>query len=94
LTYKGQPVQYAAVEFHPVGEGKHSIGYTNAQGEYRVQYTLSQDGALVGRHRIQVKMYPPDGVSAPPVPAKYGRNPEAEVEVTSGSNRIDIELAE
>jgi hypothetical protein len=94
LTYKGQPVQYAAVEFHPVdGGGKHSIGYTDADGEYVVKYTLQRDGALTGRHRILIKMYPPEGVKSPPVPSKYQGGEEGEVEVTSGGNRFDIELA-
>jgi hypothetical protein len=93
LTHNGQPVQYAAVEFHPVGEGKHSIGYTDAQGEYIVQYTLQREGALIGRHRILIKMYPPEGLKAPPVPPKYQGGAEGEVEVTSGDNRVDIELA-
>jgi hypothetical protein len=92
LTYKGQPVRYAAVEFHPIGEGKHSIGYTDAQGEYRIQYTLQRDGALTGRHRILIKMYPPEGVKSPPVPPKYQGGADGEVEVTSGNNRFDIEL--
>lgn len=94
LSYNGQPVQYAAVEFHPVGEGKHSIGYTDAQGEYFVQYTRKREGALIGRHKIVIKMYPPEGVQAPPVPPKYGTSSKTEVEVAQGSNRFDIELAE
>jgi hypothetical protein len=93
LTYNGQPVQYAAVEFHPITEGKHSIGYTDAQGEYTVQYTIQRAGALVGRHRIVIKMYPPEGVTSPPVPPKYKGGAEGEVEVTAGGNRFDIELA-
>lgn len=93
LTYKGQPVQYAAVEFHPITPGKHSIGYTDAEGEYTVQYTLQREGALTGRHRILIKMYPPEGVKSPPVPPKYQGGEEGEVEITSGNNRFDIELA-
>jgi hypothetical protein len=94
LTFHGQPVQYAAVEFHPVaGEGKYSIGFTNSTGEYTVKYTIQRGGALIGRHRILIKMYPPDGVKTPPVPPKYQGQAEGEVEVTSGSNRFDLDLA-
>jgi hypothetical protein len=64
------------------------------QGEYMVRYTLKRDGALLGKHRILVKLYPPEGVKSPPVPPKYGRKAEVEVEVTSGNNRFDIELTE
>jgi hypothetical protein len=93
LTYKGQPVRYAAVELQPIGEGKGSLGWTDEDGEYVAQYTLSHSGALIGRHRIHVRVYPGEGEKPIPVPEKYGSNSRAELEVKEGSNRLDIELS-
>ena len=92
LTYKGQPVKYAAVEFNPIGVGKGSLGWTDEQGEYNADYTLSRQGALLGKHRVTVRVYPAEGEEPIPVPAKYGAQSEFVFEVQRGRNRLDIEL--
>jgi hypothetical protein len=92
VTYNKQPVHGAVIEFRPVGEGKQSVGYSNEQGEYELQYTLQRGGALIGRHKVSVRVHPPVGAKAPPVPAKFGRNSEVEFDVQPGSNQFDIEL--
>lgn len=94
VTYDGKPVAHAAVEFRPLGDGKQSIGYSDEDGNYELQYTLSQIGALIGRHKIVVRIYPPEGQEPVPVPDKYGSKSSAEFEVKPGSNRFDIELKE
>lgn len=92
LTYQGQPVSYAAVEFQPIGDGKGSLGWTDEQGEYVAEYSLSRKGAVLGKHRVTVRVYPAEGEKPIPVPAKYGAQSEFVFEVQRGKNRLDIEL--
>jgi hypothetical protein len=93
VTYNDQPVVGAVIDFRPVGEGKQSIGFTDEQGEYEMQYTLRRSGALLGRHKVSVRIYPPEGVKPIPVPKQYSSSDGVEVEVESGSNRFDIDLS-
>ena len=93
VTHQGQPVEGAFVDFIPLGEGKQSVGYTDEQGEYRLQYTLRWTGALVGRHRVSIRIYPREGVKTISVPEKYGHQSKVEFEVEPGSNRFDIDLS-
>ena len=93
LTYQGQPVKFAAIEFNPIGDGKGSLGWTDEQGEYTAQYTLNRKGALLGEHRVTVRVYPGEGEEPIPVPEKYGAQSKYMFEVQRGSNRLDIELA-
>ncbi|MEM8678744.1 MAG: hypothetical protein AAGF97_05220 [Planctomycetota bacterium] len=92
LTYKGEPVKYAAIEFNPIGAGKGSLGWTDEEGEYTAEYVLSRKGALLGEHRVTVRVYPQEGDEPIPVPAKYGSKSEVVFEVQPGKNRLDIEL--
>jgi hypothetical protein len=90
VTYQGQPVRFAKVEFRPVAGGKSSLGWTNEQGEYVAQYTLSETGALVGMHKVILNAYDQEGQPAPPVPAEYSGKAGKEFEVKAGSNQLDI----
>lgn len=92
VTYDGKPLADAEVEFFPLGKGKSSIGFTSENGEYRLQYTLSRTGALLGKHRVSVRAYPPPGAPAVSIPSKYGANSELICEVTSGANTFDIKI--
>jgi hypothetical protein len=93
VTYKGEPVSGAVVSFIPRDERKQSIGFTNEEGEYELQYTLRREGALIGRHRVSVRVYPDQGRRPVPVPEKYGPKSKVEFEVERGRNRFDIELS-
>jgi hypothetical protein len=90
VTYQGKPVAFAAVEFQPLGDGKSSLGWTDENGDYTAMYTLSQEGVLIGKHKVSLRTYPPEGESPPPVPAEYAQGKE--FEVLPGSNRLDIEF--
>lgn len=85
VTYGGQPLRAVEVQFDPVGPGRNSVGYTNADGEYTLQYTASQAGALVGQHNVAVF----DRSGQTSIPAEFTR---LTFEVKPGSNRFDIEI--
>jgi hypothetical protein len=57
LTYKGQPVTNAYLTFRPEN-GRQSWAQTDEQGRFKVNYDRQQDGAVVGRHRVWVKVRP------------------------------------
>jgi hypothetical protein len=67
VTLNDQPVSGASVEFQPVGgkgssePGPGSIGLTDAQGKFKLhsQLDLDQAGAVVGKHRVRIYVYPP-----------------------------------
>ena len=90
VTYRGRPLVFASVEFNPVGNGKGSIGWTDERGEYVMNYSLSQPGVLIGRHRVVLEAYPDRGEPSVPVPEEY--NGQKEFVVKPGSNRFDITL--
>lgn len=89
VTYHGQPLKGAKLEFNPVAEGRMSVGFTDDQGEYRLQYTLQQTGAKLGKHRVNVRVYSEAGAPPVTIPAKFNN---MEFEVKQGSNEFDIDI--
>ena len=92
VTYNGEPLDCAMIEFVPVQEGRQSVGYTDESGRYALQYTLQRKGALLGRHQVRVKVYPEPGSPLIHVPAEYGSKSQVEFEVKPGANTYDITL--
>jgi hypothetical protein len=59
LAYKGKPVTNAYIDFVPgPGEGRPSWGQTDAQGRFKLHYDRKQEGAVVGKHKVYVRMRP------------------------------------
>ena len=55
VTLDGNPVQGAEVEFEPTGEGgRPSVGITDANGHYELDYTMKEKGALLGEHIVRI----------------------------------------
>ncbi|QDV26861.1 carboxypeptidase-like regulatory domain-containing protein [Aureliella helgolandensis] len=103
VTYQGKPIEGGSLEFVPQAGGRPSMAITNADGEYSVLYLKGKPGALLGKHKIRFQMSNSPGVVAeedqfkPPaarkqVPKNVALMPN-EVEVASGENAIDFELA-
>lgn len=59
---------------------------TDQGGRYRLTTYRPDDGAVVGRHRVQVDASDPD----PPLPGKFA-GPEL-VDVESRGNGVDLKL--
>jgi hypothetical protein len=105
VSHAGQPVNGGVVTFSPIKSdvdgGKPAVGEVQAGGAYELGTNAKGDGAVPGRHRV---VYSPPTVESPPVQeGKHAESPpdspyaglvpkEAEVEVKSGGNEIDIEL--
>jgi hypothetical protein len=99
----GSPLANARVEFHPKAGGRPSVGTTNDDGHYVLEYKTGVPGALVATHRVQIRTYregDPDAddesrrATVPEkVPAKYNAETTLEKEVGPGKNDpIDFEL--
>lgn len=97
----GKPLEKAFVEFSPP-DGRPSMGKTNANGYYRLEYSTSQTGVEEGEHTVRIfthedasvdmKTGEPTPAVKEIVPAKYNRKTELKKEVKSGSNTIDFDL--
>jgi hypothetical protein len=80
ITKNGKPQSNVSVYLTP-SEGRPSEGLTNENGEYQMVYTRDIMGALVGKQRLTV---------GPPSKELVSKD----VEITSGNNRFDFDLAE
>jgi hypothetical protein len=99
VTLDGKPLPNAMVQFQPEN-GRPSVGTTDADGRYVLQYTADATGAALGRHTVristggkrmnaetgEIKVYPEL------VPAKYNTRTELTVEVKPGGNELNFEL--
>jgi hypothetical protein len=91
VTYAGQPLPQAEVEFTPKGDGTSSVGFTNHEGRYELQYTLHRKGALLGSHVVRVQSLSRNENDQARIRVA-SRTAGIECEVASGSNEINIEL--
>lgn len=98
VTLDGQPLPDVLVEFEPVNGGRSSSGKTDAQGKYVLDYTSSEQGAMVGEHivRITAAETEVDEEGNRPqranVPAKYNTESELKKTVQPGKQTIDLAL--
>lgn len=105
VTVDGKPVPNAVLTFVPT-VGTTSYGKTDAQGKYKLMFTDSKSGAMLGTHNveIEVKRYSKDevnemkaaGIDASsdfvPIPKKYNQPGALTAEVKKGSNVVDFKM--
>jgi hypothetical protein len=104
VTYMGEAVKGGTLVFGPVGAGKVGQPATatiKPDGTFVLGTNSTSDGALIARHHITYSPPPQeltkeqrtDPTYIAPLPAYMGMVPkQAEVEVKSGRNSIEIEL--
>jgi len=101
VTIDGKPVPGVEITFQPVDGGRASVGVTDETGRYRLNYSPSASGALIGDHRVTIVAVDAeladDDISTdatrlegPSSPANEYRGVEKKVTVDSGSNAIDV----
>jgi hypothetical protein len=105
VTHDGKPVRGGSLTFAPVTDseqeaGKPASATVGDDAAYELSTYGEGDGAVIGKHRVSYS--PPaaeavaeaDGGHAQQPASPYeGLTPkQSEVEITSGSNTIDIEL--
>ncbi|MDA1214049.1 MAG: hypothetical protein O2955_16155, partial [Planctomycetota bacterium] len=95
ITFNGAPLPNAEVVFRPVmgdqeGAQAASIGVTNDQGEYTVDYVMNVKGAAVGVHRVEVRARDENGRER--IPPEYNVQTTLNFEVKEGSNQADFAI--
>ena len=105
VTLDGKPVPNAVVTFNPVAAGgSNSLGKTDKDGNYLLEFSQDKRGAMVGDHVVEIvtkkiaKSDLPDDGSAldqsafVEIPAKYRKRGELKATVQDQSNTIDFPL--
>jgi hypothetical protein len=91
VTDGGKPLDKAWVKFSPLAGGRPSHARTDASGAFRLEYK-DLDGALVGRHRVQIGTGGEVDDRGNPISRSVERL-TTEVEVTSGNNEFRFDVA-
>jgi hypothetical protein len=90
VTCNGAPMTYGVIVFSPEGKGRYAEGVIGPDGTYKLSTYELEDGAIIGPHRIGVRLTDEDEESGKkldcPEPA------QRRVEVKDGDNTIDVEL--
>lgn len=99
VTLDGAPLARAAVAFVPYERGNGSYGTTDAEGRYTLRYSARDEGAVVGRHRVEIRTggegRDANGnlvETAERVPDRYHATSQLLVEVAAGDNTLDFPL--
>lgn len=97
VTQGGSPLSNALVTFYPE-KGRPSMGTTDENGYYTLDYTSEARGALIGSHTVKITSQVEDGEMAAEsgqkeaIPAKYNEQSELTAVVEAGSNTHDFPL--
>lgn len=97
ITIDGQPAGQAMIEFQPEQKNcSPSYGFADAAGRYKLQFTGSRKGAILGTHTVRITFDDDPSPDQPPppisIPAKYNKRSELKAEVSQGSNRHNFDL--
>lgn len=105
VTWAGQPVPFAYIEFQPIEpRGTYGAAYTDVNGKYDLLFDKKRKGALVGQHQVTIRTSAVDEIQVedkqtgkmvtPALPQGY--RPKLQVqfdrEVKSGINEVNFEL--
>lgn len=97
VTLDGKPLAGVWVGFAPT-EGRSSMGLTDSNGRYSLNYLNGTPGAKVGSHSVTITTPQEDEFGGvvknfkERVPSQYNSKSTLVAEVKSGSNEIDFPL--
>lgn len=99
ITVNGQPRENLQIMFTPE-KGRPSMGTTNENGEYTLTYLRDIEGAMLGKHTVQISamnVSTSDKVTNPKplkdaIPAEYNTRSKLVVNVAPGDNSLDFQL--
>lgn len=94
VRLNGEPLADVIVEFQPAGKAP-SVGVTDEDGNFQLQFSKNRWGAVVGSHRVKID-HDVDGregrASLVRIPVRYNVKSELIREVVSGSNSFEFDL--
>lgn len=95
ITLDKEPVEGAFITFIPEN-GRPSVGISNAQGEYTLEYLQNVPGAAIGHHEVRIVTLSGreqgDEIVKERFPEKYNTKTTLTADVVSGENVIDFHL--
>lgn len=97
VTLDGNPVSQVSVMFFPQ-TGRASMGTTDDNGHYKLLYTRSVDGAVIGEHKVTISPEPEedddDRRNEELIPSKYvdQKTTDLTATVSSGKNTFNFDL--
>jgi hypothetical protein len=106
VTYQGEPLADARINFHPTDEGRGAYASTDASGRFRATTIDPDDGIVKGQYRVTISKYETvryirhaDGgdepVAANKLPAKYsGTETPLTIDVTGRKLDVRFELVD
>jgi hypothetical protein len=103
IQFEGQPLAKVGVEFYPVPKTgvtrlPSSTGFTDAQGRYKLTCENKKPGAVIGKHRVVVRLGRADDPDTPsaslPIPSSYlnASQTTLEVDITADKHVYDLNL--
>lgn len=101
VTLDDKPLEDAFVEFSPTS-GRPSVGRTDEDGHYQLEYSTSKSGVEAGDHTVRIGTYQEASIDMKTgeptakveeiVPEKYNRETTLTAHVKPGKNDIDFKL--
>lgn len=93
VTLDGKPLADAQVIFRPE-KGRPSTAITDTDGNYALQYSRDQAGALLGPHRVEIHtaVEGRDPPSSEKLPPRYNSETELTANVMADEKPINFEL--
>jgi hypothetical protein len=97
VTLDGNPLEKAVVMFQPT-QGRPSFAVTDEEGHYEIKFTIDDQGAQVGTHKVVIRSEIPSEMEdqaaarAELLPKRYHDESQLTAEVSPGANTIDFDL--
>jgi hypothetical protein len=103
VTYRGQAVTSGIVLLTPESSGHAATGNLEKDGSFRLTTFRKDDGAVPGKYRVAVQVFPAEGAGLPgaefagkkpTVPQKYMSAASSDLiaEIKAGENNLDLPL--
>jgi len=97
VTLDGKPLPKAVVTFVPVGGGRQSSGFTDADGHYQLSFLGERMGARLGKHKVSIHTSGTEETGRTHekerVPVRYNTETTLEREVAGGGNEFNFDLS-
>jgi hypothetical protein len=92
VTLDGKPLKGAGIGFRPESGARESMGATDADGNYTLNYIREVQGAAVGWHTVRISTANPSAGKPELVLKQYNTASTLRQEVAAGDNTINFDL--